>query len=103
LALECAHRIDGKPPPSPEAFALMDRGPSLSRPRLVEPGVANDIAGDVVCDLLLSVHRRGADGSIGEVIELIWIVEVQLCRDISRAQGWSDAITAAARRFKIMP
>ena len=93
LALECAHRASGRPPPEGD-LVLLDRSTSL-----VSPTTGNELS----ADLLISVHRRNPDGSAGEILEVIWIVEVQMCRDSSRALAWSNYINAVAHAFEIDP
>ncbi|MCA9701039.1 MAG: hypothetical protein KC431_26165, partial [Myxococcales bacterium] len=73
---------------------MLDRSTSL-----VSPTTGNELS----ADLLISVHRRNPDGSAGEILEVIWIVEVQMCRDSSRALAWSNYINAVAHAFEIDP
>ncbi|MCA9698822.1 MAG: hypothetical protein KC431_14955, partial [Myxococcales bacterium] len=58
---------------------------------------------EIQIDLLISVHRRNPDGTPGEILEVIWIVEVQMCRDRTRALAWSSYFNVVARAFGVDP
>lgn len=101
LAIELADRAAGRGPSvDARVSMLVDRSGVLQRVGL------RDDDGRVLPDLLLTVHGHpsgppGLTHAEDPLARQVWIVEVQLGRDRTRAQSWAESVVAAAREFEL--